>query len=154
MSSQPSSQPIEFEPSWLQKHKVLVICVAVAAAFAGAVAWFVLFVFSMVGNSGPAQLAVQTASENPAVIERLGQPITKGRFISGSIETTGSSGKAELAIPVSGPKGAGTLYVQAHKRAGLWELDLLQFGPKNSDERVDLLPPASSQPATIHTDQQ
>lgn len=42
-------------------------------------------------------------------------------------------------MPVSGPKGEGRLYLEAHKQAGLWQLDLLKFGPEDSEERADLL---------------
>jgi hypothetical protein len=59
--------------------------------------------------------------------------------VLGNIETTPTSGRAELAIPVSGPKGSGTLYVEAHKQAGLWKVDSLQLGIKDSEERTDLL---------------
>lgn len=40
---------------------------------------------------------------------------------------------------MSGPKGKGTLYPEAHKRAGLWHIEVLQFGSENSDERIDLM---------------
>jgi hypothetical protein len=90
-------------------------------------------------NSAVVNLAIQTAKSNRKMVERLGQPLKKGWFVSGDIEVTPVSGHAELAIPVSGPNGNGTLYVEAHKRAGLWHLELLQFGSKDSDQRLDLL---------------
>lgn len=62
-----------------------------------------------------------------------------GFFVTGNIEVNPASGHAELAIPVSGPKGSGTVYVESHKSAGLWYLDLLQFADKATDMRVDLL---------------
>jgi len=135
-----------FEQGWVQRNKVWLLCGAAFLGFAAGIAGFAFWVLSLVGNSGPANLAFDKATANPVLAQRLGHPITKGRFVSGSINSTGPSGHAELAIPVSGPKGAGTLYVEAHKRAGLWELDLLQFGPTAGSERLDLLSsPAPSQ---------
>ena len=62
-----------------------------------------------------------------------------GWFIAGGIEETRGFGKAELAIPVSGPKGKGTLYVGAVKEAGIWKLTLLQFSANDNIERLQLL---------------
>ena len=95
--------------------------------------------FFVMSNSEVTSKAFETAERNPVVADRLGSPLRKGWFVSGSVETTPASGHAELAIPISGPKGSGKLYVEAHKRAGLWKIDLLQFGSKDSDERTDLL---------------
>jgi len=104
-------------------------------------------VFSLMGNSDAAKLAIATAEANPALIERIGQPMKAGWMVTGNIETNPASGHAELAIPLSGPKGAGKLYVEARKQAGQWKLDLLQFAPDGSAERLDLLPADAVKPA-------
>jgi len=129
---------------WLGRHwkllLVLVLLVAVLLAVGVCAA-----VFVAIGNSEVDTKAFALAERNPMLIERLGSPLHKGWFVAGSIETAPASGHAELAIPVSGPKGSGTLYVEAHKQAGLWNIDLLQFGSKGSDERMDLLRTPGSQ---------
>ena len=51
----------------------------------------------------------------------------------------GSSGHADLAIPVSGPQGSGTPYVVASKSAGRWSMLQLVMDIKETDERIDLL---------------
>ncbi len=140
--------PIDAPKSWLQRNVVLVVCVVVAVGLLGAIAAGIGWAFSMMGNSDAVRLAFDTANANPMMIERLGSPLKKGWLVSGSIEVTGPSGHAEFAIPISGPRGAGTLYVEAHKRAGLWQLDLLQFGTRDSTERLDLLAGAAPAPAT------
>jgi hypothetical protein len=95
--------------------------------------------FALMRSSDAVKLAIATAKSNPALVERLGQPLKTGWFVAGSIEITPASGHAELAIPVSGPKGRGTIYAEARKRAGLWRLNMLQFGGEESDIRLDLL---------------
>ena len=117
-----------------RSHWSAVFAVCLGLALSGAIVGFVLM-----SNSAVVNLAIQTAKSNRKMVERLGQPLKKGWFVSGDIEVTPASGHAELAIPVSGPKGNGTLYAEAHKRAGLWHLELLQFGSKDSDQRLDLL---------------
>ena len=136
----PQPQPIEPERSWVGRHMALVIGIVVVAGLVAFLAAIVSWVFTAIGNSDPARLAFAAASASPVVVQRLGTPLKKGLLVSGSIEVTGPSGSAQLSIPVSGPRGEGNLYVTAHKVSGLWELDMLQFGPKDSEERVDLLP--------------
>lgn len=120
---------------WLRTHWKRALAVWLGIAFSGAIAGIVL-----TSNSDVARLAVATAQSNPKMAERLGQPLKRGWFVSGSVEVTPASGHAELAIPVSGPKGSGTLYAEARKRAELWHLEMLQFGTDSSTERLDLLP--------------
>jgi hypothetical protein len=74
-------------------------------------------------SSDATMLALATAKSNSALIERLGQPIQSGWFIGGSIEVTPGSGKADLAIPISGPKGKGTVYALAVKNGRGLETD-------------------------------
>jgi hypothetical protein len=44
-----------------------------------------------------------------------------------------------LAIPVSGPKGSGTVYAIARLIAGDWNYILLQLEVDATGERIDLL---------------
>jgi len=90
-------------------------------------------------SSGATRLAVKTATSNAALIERLGQPLKTGIFIRGEVEVTPGFGKADLAIPISGPKGKGTVYALAVKTAGIWKLTLLQFGADGDSNRIQLL---------------
>jgi len=40
--------------------------------------------------------------------------------MSGNTNINGASGEANLSIPISGPKGKGTIYVAAKKSLGRW----------------------------------
>ena len=59
----------------------------------------------------------------------------------GNINVNGSSGHADLAIPVSGPEGSGTIYDVASKSAaaGQWTILRLVVDVKATNERIDLL---------------
>lgn len=85
------------------------------------------------------------AQSYPAVIQRLGEPVKRGWMTTGSVETSGPSGHADLAIPLSGPKGKGTLYAVASKRAGQWILQTLQLKVEGERSALDLLAGSSSQ---------
>lgn len=96
------------------------------------------FVLSGVRHSGAYELASARVRASPAVREALGQPIEEGWWVTGSVDVTGPSGKASLSFPVSGPRGKATVYVNAIKEAGEWELRLLRVRLA-SGEKLDLL---------------
>lgn len=92
----------------------------------------------MMKSSGAYELAMAHATGSPAIEQRLGSPIESGFLVTGSFETSGASGSADLSIPISGPKGKARIYIRAQRIAGQWEPDLLivQFPDSH---RVNLL---------------
>ncbi|MGA2351390.1 MAG: cytochrome c oxidase assembly factor Coa1 family protein [Terracidiphilus sp.] len=133
------------ERSWFARNWGWVIAAAVTLFLSFIVAIFTL-VLSLFHHSNAVTLAVNTAEANTAFVTQLGRPVKTGWFITGSINVTPDSGSAEFAIPVSGPRASGTLYAQEHKSAGLWHLETLQFGRKDSDERLNLLQDGKAKP--------
>ncbi len=109
----PSKAP---QDTWIRRNwkwAVPSLGLACVAAFAA----FVLFVFGLVTgmmrSSGAYEMAMQTVQTDERVTSVLGAPIEPGIMITGSISTSGSSGNANLSIPVSGPKGKAKVYLQA-----------------------------------------
>ncbi len=96
-------------------------------------------VFSILRGSAAFENALEMASEHPAVIEVTGEPIEAGWLVSGNVETTGPTGHANLAIPISGPDGNGTLQVEATKSAGEWTFNHLTFLDAAGGPPIDLL---------------
>jgi hypothetical protein len=79
-----------------------------------------MIVFSAIKSTEPYKEAPAKAKMNPEVIEALGSPIKEGFFVSGNSNVNGAAGEANLAIPISGPKGNGTIYAKAAKSLGRW----------------------------------
>ena len=107
----------------------------------------VLIVFSAVKSSDVYKDALARAKTHPAVIEALGSPVTEGFLVSGNTNVNGASGEANLSIPVSGPKGKGTIYVAARKSLGRWNYSGLVLEIERTHQRIGLLQraaPASS----------
>jgi len=131
---------------WLRAHWKVVLTIWLGLALSGAAV-----AFMWLRSSDVTKLALTTAESSPALVEYLGSPLKTGLFVSGNIEVTPVAGHAELAIPISGPKGTGTIYAEARKWDGLWHLERLQFGGKDSTARLNLLrgvavgPPVQSQ---------
>ena len=68
----------------------------------------------------------------------LGTPVEAGWLVSGNIETSGGSGTTDLSIPLSGPEGSGTLFLEAEKSAGEWRFSYITLDLDEGGE-IDLL---------------
>lgn len=109
--------------------------ITLLAAFVVAI---VLFVSSMMHSSGAYTGAVMQARSSSRVQQLLGQPIEEGFLPIGNIKVNGPSGHANLAIPLHGPKGKATLFVEANKAAGQWKFKTLVVKLRDTGERVDI----------------
>ena len=105
-------------------------------AFIGSI---VAIVFSAMKSTNVYREALARAKADPAVIEALGSPIKDGFLVSGNTSVNGASGESNLAIPISGPKGKGTIYVSANKALGQWNYSGLVVEVGQTHERIDLL---------------
>ncbi len=121
---------------------VLLGCAGLALLAVIGVVVFGWAVFGSIRSSAPYQVAMEEVRRNPLAREALGEPITEGFFVGGTVNVTPASGDAKLAIPVEGPKGAGDVHVEAVKRAGEWDITLLQLAPAGGPP-IDLRPAAS-----------
>jgi hypothetical protein len=140
---QPSATvlPIPRPNWWTRNWKwfVPVGCLSVAALFVVFVGSVVLIVFSAVKSTDVYKDALTRAKTHPAVIEALGSPVTDGFLVSGNTNVNGASGETNLSIPISGPKGKGTIYVAATKSLGRWNYSGLIFEIAKTHQRIDLL---------------
>lgn len=99
---------------------------------------FVALILGFLKSSDAYSGALARAKAAPAVIDALGTPIQEGFFVTGNISVSGASGKAELAIPIAGPKAKATIYVVAAKEAGGWHFHRLVVQIEPGGERIEL----------------
>ena len=128
--------------TWWQRNWkwfVPVCCLGALALAAVFIVLIVTLVFGMIKSSGVYKDALAMAKTHPAVVEALGTPIEEGFFVMGNINVSGPTGHADLAIPISGPKGKGTIYAKASKHAGQWTFSNLTVQIKATNERIDLI---------------
>lgn len=130
---------VERDSWWRRNWQWVVACsgiVVIGAMLAGVVLVFLHVVFA---SSVPYTKGLATARANASVVAALGDPVKPGLFPAGTINTTGASGHADLAIPLSGPKGRGTLFVTADETAGRWTIEVLEVEVRGRKDRIDLL---------------
>jgi len=150
-----STQPSQFQQagaptmmpnqnrSWLGRNwKWLLGAIFVCGAV------FVVGIFALIlgamRGSDVAREATARAQSNAVLAQRLGTPISEGWLVGGSINVSPGAGDADLSVPISGPKGKGTVYVRAQKTAGTWAYSLMEAAIEGSGERVDLLASATA----------
>ena len=125
--------------SWLRRNWKWLLAVTFLGLVVFSTGIFALIVEGM-RSSDVAQEALARAQANPAMVQRLGARIDEGWMMSGSInQATGGSGDAQLAVPISGPKGSATVYVIASKVAGTWNYSQILAAIDGSGEKIDLL---------------
>lgn len=114
------------------------ISLAILAVIAACIGVFMFGITSAFRASDVYQEALRTAQNDPQVIAALGSPVQAGWLTTGSIETSGLSGEADLRIPIYGPEGRGTLYVQARRESGVWRYYTLAVVVNGSGQTIDL----------------
>ena len=114
-------------------------CFTVALLFLAFIGSILVIVFSAMKSTEVYKEALARAKADPAVIEVLGSPIKEGFLVSGNTNVNGASGESNLAIPISGPRGKGTIYVSANKALGQWNYSGLVVEVGQTHERIDLL---------------
>jgi len=136
-ASAPAKSTTWWQRNW--KWFVPVGCLGLLAIFTGFAALIVTFVFGMIKSSDVYQGALAITKADPAVEMALGNPIEEGLLVMGNINISGSSGEADLAIPISGPYDEATIYAVAEKSAGQWTFLTLVVKIKSTGDRIDLL---------------
>lgn len=106
---------------------------------AGFVVVVASIVFGAMKSSDAYKTALARAKADPRVVAALGSPIKDAFFVSGNTNVSGTSGHADMTIPISGPKGKGTIYFVASKFAGEWTFSKLIVEIEKTGERIDLV---------------
>ncbi len=145
----PPLPPIAPPKQWWDRNwkwALPVGCLTALVAFLSIAALLVYLVMSLVmammKSTDAYKTALASARANSAVTTVLGTPIVEGWFTTGSVNLEGSTGRIDIAIPVSGPRGSGYVYVVGTKSRNLWTYTTLVAQIDGSNQRIDLAPPA------------
>lgn len=111
---------------------------------------FIVFILVMSGADGAAwssgigvqDEALERVRNDPAVVERLGEPIKLGWSLNG-LQTHGDEGRADYSLPLSGPRGKGRVYIKAFSANGEWTFEELFV--RIGDIRYDIVSPDKTQ---------
>ncbi len=132
--AQTSTNPPKARSGCLWAFLVLMmIVVGGVTVIGGGMAWL----FNGLARSEGAVQALKRASDAPAVTAKLGSPIVRGTFASGSYSVNSDgTGRIDLSLPVSGPKGSGTLLVVGSRTANQWSYSRLIIVPDDGSAEI------------------
>lgn len=109
------------------------VALTLAVVLAAGIAFAVI---ASLKNSDAYQMTVRAMHSNPRIVQVLGEPITTG-IPTGNIRVSGPDGEANLAFGAEGPKGSGTIYVNATKSLGQWKIDAAVFQNDKDRKRIE-----------------
>jgi Cytochrome oxidase complex assembly protein 1 len=139
----PAAPPLP-RPNWFVRNWKWLVpggCLFLFLLMIGFAAGVFFLATGMMKQSDAYKIALARAKENPAVIEAPGTPISEGLITSGSTHVSGPGGDANIAIPIHGAKGKGTIYVVAYKAANVWQFTTLVVEIEATYQRIDLNAP-------------
>ena len=138
--------PAPVTKNWLERHplwKIPLGCLTLLVLIGIFGSIVMSIITTSFHNSEVYKQAVAKASENSQVRETMGEPIHPAWFVSGQLNVTGSTGNANLLIPISGSRARGTIRSVASRSGGVWRFTCLQVSIEGRSETIDLL---STQP--------
>src|SRR5438067_3751984 len=125
-----------FGRNW--KWVVPVGCLLPVLFLGGCALMIFFFATGVLKQSDAYKIALARAQATPAVIEAIGSPVSQTGIVSGNSNANGPTGEANLSIPLSGPKGKATLYVEGKKSADTWFFQTMVVKIEKTGERIDL----------------
>ena len=99
--------------------------------------WLVLA--NSIRSSFPYQEGLARARASHGVTSALGSPLEDGLLVSGDVNQNESTGNASLRVSIAGPRGKGTLVIEAEEELGIWNFKSLVVELDDTDKRIDLL---------------
>jgi hypothetical protein len=127
--------------SWWHRNWKWFVPVGVLALLlscVGAPTLFVVSVFGIMKSSAAYTESLALVQADPEVREAIGSPVQAGLLVGGNISVEGSSGRADLLYPVSGPEGEAQVYVVAEKSSGQWTFTQLIVEIESTGETIEL----------------
>lgn len=114
-------------------------CLTPLAVCGGGIALIFALVFGTLKSSDAYKQAVALAREHSEIQAALGTPIAEGAVVSGALNTNNNIGDADLLIPLSGPKGSGSLHAVASLAGGKWTFSSLVLEVAGTGQHIDVL---------------
>lgn len=136
-----NNELVEYPNWWKRNWKWAVPvggCLSLIVVFIVFIGSIFYGVTAVLEESQPYEYALETINQDEEITNTLGSPILKDGMIQGSYNNSNGIKTADMKIPVSGPKGSGTLFVKATGEDDNWTYNEIRVEIKD-DESIDLL---------------
>ncbi|WP_394974637.1 cytochrome c oxidase assembly factor Coa1 family protein [uncultured Croceitalea sp.] len=135
------------QPSWWKRNWKWVV--PVGGCFTLIIGAIIIFssiyfgVNNIMKESQPYEYALELINKDKQLIEVLGSPIKKHGMFQGNISWVNGNKVAKIAVPISGPKGEGKLYIDATGKDDTWIYHEIRV--EVNDQEFDYLQETSSE---------
>lgn len=130
------------QPSWWKRNWKWALPVGgcLSLIIIGVVAIGTIFysVTTAIEDSKPYEYALEKINKDEDLINALGAPIEKNGLVSGNWNYTNGKKSADMSIPIAGPKGEGTLFVEATGEGDNWVYHIIRVEIEDL-EPIDVL---------------
>ncbi|MGZ8851733.1 MAG: cytochrome c oxidase assembly factor Coa1 family protein [Thermoanaerobaculia bacterium] len=134
-------QPAQPQRGWWSRNWKWVVpvgCLSIVVMCVAFVGIIVAVVFGAIKSTDAYTKALNTARNDPRVIQALGTPIEPGFLVTGNVNVDNDRGTANIDFPISGPKGKAKIHAVAEKSDGKWKYSMMQAHIVDG-ETIDLL---------------
>lgn len=118
------------QPSWWKRNWKWVVpvggCFTIIIIAVIAIGSIFYGVANAIEDSQPYEYALEKINADEDLINALGSPIEKDGMVQGSWNYTNGKKSANMVVPISGPKGSGTLFVEATGEDDDWTYDVIR----------------------------
>ncbi len=125
----------------LRRNRKLVFALLLIACLCG-----IVLPFIRTASCDVANVAFGQARISPIAARNLGLPLGRGSLAFGNLESHGSQGEASLSVSIHGPRSRGTLYADAVRFNGSWQLISLDLKIQGRPGRFNVIPIQSTLP--------
>ena len=125
------------QPSWWKRNWKWVVpvagCFTIIITVVLAIGAIFFGVSNAIEDSQPYEYALEKINTDEDLINALGSPIEKDGMVSGDWKYSNGKKSAHMAIPISGPKGKGTLFVEATGEGDDWIYHVIRVEIEDSE---------------------
>jgi hypothetical protein len=125
------------QPSWWKRNWKWVLpvggCFTIIVITVIAIGSIFYGVANAIEGSQAYTYALEKINKDEDLINALGSPIIKDGMVSGSWNNTNGQKSANMTIPISGPKGKGTLFVEATGEDDDWTYQVIRVEIDDSE---------------------
>lgn len=125
----------------LRRHRNRILTLFLIVCFGG-----IVLPFIRTSTCDVANLAFAQARISPVVTRNLGLPLRRSSLAFGNFESHRSQSEGSLSLSISGPYSRGTLYADAVRFDGSWQLISLNLEIPGRPGRLNLMPIQSTIP--------
>jgi hypothetical protein len=83
--------------------------------------------------------AMEKASTNKELIEKIGEPIEQNGIMGGSVKYSNGRNSAEITIPIKGDKGEASIQVEGSGTDNNWTYEKMEVYISDTNETINLL---------------